>query len=82
VFLRPINGEMNGPCPPLFLGFHVLPLRGVIGTLTKVPVLLTTMQILERIAQCIFVVVSVAVIKDRTEDTGRFLLAVGAMTSF
>jgi MFS family permease len=65
----------------LLLGFGILPIRGVLYTLTKVPAMLIGIQILDGIANCIFVVVSVLVVRDRTEGTGRFNLAGGAMAT-
>jgi predicted MFS family arabinose efflux permease len=65
----------------LMVGFGVLPIRGVLYTLTAVPYALIAIQLLDGIANAIFVVVSILVIKDRTEGTGRFNLAVGALAT-
>lgn len=47
----------------------------------KIPALLIGIQFLDGIANCIFVVVAVLVVCDRTEGTGRFNLAAGAMAT-
>ena len=65
----------------LLLSFAILPLRGMLYTLTKIPALLIGIQVLDGIANCVFVVVAVLVVHDRTEGTGRFNLAFGAMAT-
>ena len=65
----------------LLLGFGVLPLRGVLYTLTTAPGILIAIQVLDGVANAIFVIVSILVIKDRTEGTGRFNLAAGALAT-
>ena len=71
----------NGRKPLLLLGFGVLPLRGVLYTLTTAPGILIAIQVLDGVANAIFVIVSILVIKDRTEGTGRFNLAAGALAT-
>jgi predicted MFS family arabinose efflux permease len=63
----------------LLLGFGVLPVRGMLYTLTKIPALLVAIQVLDGVANCIFV--SILVIADLTHGTGRFNLASGAMAT-
>jgi predicted MFS family arabinose efflux permease len=42
---------------------------------------LIAIQILDGVANAVFVIVSILVIKDRTEGTGRFNLAAGALAT-
>jgi len=65
----------------LLLGFGVLPIRGVLYTLTHATTALIAIQILDGVANAIFGIVSILVIKDRTEGTGRFNLAAGALAT-
>jgi len=68
-----------GRKPLLLLGFGVLPLRGLLYTLTVSPLLLVSIQVLDGIGVAIFGVVSLLVIADLTDGTGRFNLAQGAI---
>jgi len=70
-----------GRKPLLLLGFSVLPLRGVLYTLTSSAPLLVGIQVLDGIGAGIFGVVSVLVIADLTHGSGRFNLALGAITT-
>jgi predicted MFS family arabinose efflux permease len=63
----------------LLAGFAILPVRGILYTLTSFTPALIAIQILDGVANAIFVVVSVLVIADRTRGTGRFNLAQGAL---
>jgi MFS family permease len=65
----------------LLIGFSVLPIRGVLYTLTDDAVWLVAIQILDGIAVGIFNVVSVLVIADLTQGSGRFNLSLGASTT-
>jgi hypothetical protein len=65
----------------LLLGFGVLPLRGLLYTLTHAAGWLIAVQTLDGVANAIFGVVSILVIKDRTRGTGRFNMAAGALTT-
>jgi MFS family permease len=71
----------RGRKPLLLVGFGVLPVRGVLYTLTHAATALIAIQLLDGIANAIFVIVSILVIKDRTEGTGRFNLAAGALAT-
>lgn len=71
----------HGRRPLLLLGFGVLPIRGVLYTLTHSAGLLIAIQTLDGLANAIFVVVSMLVIKDRTQGTGRFNLAAGTLAT-
>jgi MFS family permease len=70
-----------GRKPLLLIGFAVLPVRGVLYTLTDSPPLLVAIQILDGIGAGIFGVVSVLVIADLTRGTGRFNLTLGAIST-
>jgi predicted MFS family arabinose efflux permease len=71
----------RGRKPLLLIAFGVLPIRGVLYTLTSNTVLLVAIQILDGIGAGIFGVVSVLVIADLTRGTGRFNLTLGAITT-
>jgi MFS family permease len=70
-----------GRKPLLLIGFSVLPVRGVLYTLTSSAPLLIGIQVLDGIGAGIFGVVSVLVIADLTHGSGRFNLALGAITT-
>ena len=71
----------KGRKPLLLLGFGVLPLRGILYTLPHATGALIAIQTLDGVANAIFGIVSILVIKDRTEGTGRFNLAAGALAT-
>jgi MFS family permease len=70
-----------GRKPLLLIAFAVLPLRGILYTLTGNVELLIAIQVLDGIGAGIFGVVSVLVIADLTEGSGRFNLALGAISA-
>jgi predicted MFS family arabinose efflux permease len=70
-----------GRKPLLLIAFGVLPIRGVLYTLTSNKALLVAIQVLDGIGAGIFGVVSVLVIADLTRGTGRFNLTLGAITT-
>jgi MFS family permease len=70
-----------GRKPLLLIGFGILPLRAVLYTLTSHPLALVTIQVLDGVGAGIFGVVSVLVIADLTEGTGRFNLTLGAIST-
>jgi MFS family permease len=70
-----------GRKPLLLIGFSVLPIRGVLYTLTQNTFLLVGIQVLDGIGAGIFNVVSVLVIADLTRGTGRFNLSQGAIAT-
>jgi predicted MFS family arabinose efflux permease len=70
-----------GRKPLLLIAFGVLPIRGILYTLTSNTELLVAIQILDGIGAGIFGVVSVLVIADLTRGTGRFNLTLGAITT-
>ena len=69
-----------GRKPLLLIAFAVLPIRGVLYTLTANPVCLVAIQVLDGVGAGIFGVVSVLVIADLTRGTGRFNLTLGAIS--
>jgi len=70
-----------GRKPLLLIGFGVLPIRGVLYTLTKSSYLLVGIQVLDGVGAGMFGVVSVLVIADLTRGTGRFNLTLGAIAT-
>jgi predicted MFS family arabinose efflux permease len=70
-----------GRKPLLLIAFGVLPIRGVLYTLTTKTVLLVAIQVMDGVGAGIFGVVSVLVIADLTRGTGRFNLTLGAITT-
>jgi predicted MFS family arabinose efflux permease len=70
-----------GRKPMLLIAFAVLPIRGLLYTLTHQVALLIAIQILDGIAAGIFGVVSVLVIADLTRGTGRFNLTQGLIAT-
>jgi len=76
-----IKAQQWGRKPLLLIAFGVLPVRGVLYTLTGATSALVAIQVLDGIAAAIFGVVSVLVIADLTKGTGRFNLTLGAVTT-
>jgi MFS family permease len=70
-----------GRKPLLLVAFGVLPLRGVLYTLTHKTVALVAIQVLDGVGVGIFGVVSVLVIADLTQGSGRFNLTLGAIST-
>jgi MFS family permease len=70
-----------GRKPLLLIGFGVLPVRAVLYTMTHHSMALIAIQILDGVGAGIFGVVSVLVIADLTQGTGRFNLTLGAIST-
>jgi len=68
-----------GRKPLLLIGFGVLPVRGVLYTLTHSSIALIGIQVLDGLAACIFGVVAMLVVADRARGTGHFNLAAGVL---
>ena len=68
-----------GRKPLLLVAFGVLPVRGVLYTLTDNTSALVAIQVLDGVGAGIFGVVSVLVIADLTQGTGRFNFTLGAI---
>src|SRR5439155_17381600 len=67
---------------PIFLaGFAVLPIRGVLYTLTQNPYALVSIQVLDGIGAGIFGALFFIVIADLTRGMGRYNLAQGAASA-
>jgi predicted MFS family arabinose efflux permease len=68
-----------GRKPLLLIAFAVLPVRGILYTLTHDTSLLVAIQVLDGVGAAIFGIVSVLVISDLTQGTGRFNITQGAI---
>jgi predicted MFS family arabinose efflux permease len=68
-----------GRKPLLLIAFGVLPVRGVLYTLTHNTEALVAIQVMDGVAAGIFGVVSVLVIADLTKGSGRFNFTLGAI---
>jgi predicted MFS family arabinose efflux permease len=68
-----------GRKPLLLIAFAVLPVRGILYTLTHDTSLLIAIQVLDGVGAAIFGIVSVLVIADLTQGTGRFNVTQGAI---
>jgi MFS family permease len=67
---------------PIFLaGFAVLPIRGVLYTLTQDPYALVSIKVLDGIGAGIFGALFFIVVADLTKGTGRYNLAQGAASA-
>jgi MFS family permease len=71
----------KGRKPLLLVGFGVLPIRGVLYTLAHAAGALIAIQTLDGVANAIFGIVSLLVVKDRTQGTGRFNMAAGSLAT-
>jgi predicted MFS family arabinose efflux permease len=76
-----VEARQWGRKPLLLVAFAVLPLRGLLYTLTDAPGVLIAIQVLDGIGAAVFGVVSVLVIADLTKGSGRFNLTLGAVTT-
>ena len=70
-----------GRKPILLAGFAVLPIRGVLFTLTQNPYALVSIQVLDGVGAGIFGALFFIVIADLTRGTGRYNLAQGAASA-
>ena len=73
--------ESWGRKPTLLIAFAVLPIRGVLYTLTDRPELLVAVQLLDGIGAGLINVLGVLIIADLTRGTGRFNLMQGALAT-
>jgi predicted MFS family arabinose efflux permease len=73
------QAERWGRRPLLLLGFAMLPVRGVLFSMTTRPTLLVAIQVLDGVAATIFMIVAPLVVADVTRGTGRFNVAQGAI---
>ncbi len=75
------HGKDWGRKPIFLAAFLVLPLRGVLFTLSDEPFYIISIQVLDGIGAGIFGTMFVLVIADLTRGTGHFNLALGAATT-
>jgi MFS family permease len=75
------SANTHGRKPVFLLGFCVLPVRGVLYTLSSNPYVLVSIQLLDGIGAGIFGVLSVLVVADLTRGTGRFNITNGAIST-
>jgi MFS family permease len=73
--------NLHGRKPLLMVGFGVLPIRALLYTLTHSTESLIAIQVLDGVANAIFVVVAILVVADRTRATGRFNLVQGSLAT-
>ncbi|QKQ73158.1 MFS transporter [Nostoc sp. TCL240-02] len=71
----------TGRKPIFLLAFAVLPIRGILYTLSNNPYFLVSVQILDGVAGGIFGVLSILMIADLTRGTGRFNLTQGMLNT-
>ncbi|MBD2754990.1 MFS transporter [Spirosoma validum] len=65
----------------LLIGFLVLPIRGVLYTLTNDPILLIAIQVLDGIGAGTFGVLSILIVSDLTKGSGLFNTTQGAIAT-
>jgi MFS family permease len=73
--------NVRGRKPLLLIGFAVLPIRALLYTVIHHTAGLIAVQLLDGVANAIFVVVAILVVADRTRGTGRFNLMQGALAT-
>lgn len=73
--------ETWGRKPVFLVAFAVLPIRGLLYTMTANPYALVAIQLLDGIGAGIFGVVSILVVADLTRGTGRFNLTQGMIAT-
>lgn len=67
--------------PLLIFGFMILPLRGVLYTVSSDPYWLVAVQMLDGIGAGIFGALFPVIVKDLTQGTGRFNVSLGALST-
>lgn len=76
-----IKADVWGRKPLLMAGFMILPLRGVLYTLSDDPYWLVAVQMLDGIGAGIFGALFPVIVKDLTQGTGRFNVSLGALST-
>jgi MFS family permease len=76
-----IKADVWGRKPLLMFGFMILPLRGVLYTLSSDPYWLVAVQMLDGIGAGIFGALFPVIVKDLTQGTGRFNVSLGALST-
>jgi MFS family permease len=75
------KADIWGRKPLLLAGFLILPLRGVLYTLSDDPYWLVAVQLLDGVGAGIFGALFPLVVKDLTQGTGRFNVSLGALST-
>ncbi|WLG41832.1 MFS transporter [Pseudomonas rhodesiae] len=75
------KADVWGRKPLLILGFVILPIRGVLYTLSNDPYWLVAVQMLDGIGAGIFGALFPVIVKDLTQGTGRFNVSLGALST-
>ncbi|AZE55150.1 putative MFS-type transporter [Pseudomonas synxantha] len=76
-----LKADVWGRKPLLLAGFLILPLRGVLYTLSSDPYWLVAVQMLDGIGAGIFGALFPVIVKDLTQGTGRFNVSLGALST-
>ena len=76
-----IKADLWGRKPLLLIGFMILPLRGVLYTLSNDPYWLVAVQMFDGIGAGIFGALFPVIVKDLTQGTGRFNVSLGALST-
>ncbi|MGC8603708.1 MAG: MFS transporter, partial [Desulfomonilaceae bacterium] len=80
-FLSGKWGNKWGRKPVFLIGFAILPIRGLLYILSNNPFYIVSVQLLDGIGAGIFGVLSVVVVADLTQGTGRYNLVLGAIAT-
>lgn len=75
------KADVWGRKPLLIAGFLILPLRGVLYTLSNDPYWLVAVQMLDGVGAGIFGALFPVVVKDLTHGTGHFNISLGALST-
>ncbi|ANH97994.1 MFS transporter [Pseudomonas koreensis] len=75
------KADVWGRKPLLLAGFLILPLRGVLYTLSDDPYWLVAVQLLDGIGAGVFGALFPVVVKDLTQGTGHFNISLGALST-
>ena len=75
------KADLWGRKPLLLAGFLILPLRGVLYTLSNDPYWLVAVQMLDGVGAGIFGALFPVVVKDLTQGTGHFNVSLGALST-
>lgn len=75
------KADLWGRKPLLLAGFLILPLRGVLYTLSDDPYWLVAVQMLDGVGAGLFGALFPIMVKDLTQGTGHFNISLGALTT-
>ncbi|PHN27239.1 MFS transporter [Pseudomonas sp. ICMP 460] len=76
-----LKADVWGRKPLLLAGFMILPLRGVLYTVSNDPYWLVAVQMLDGVGAGIFGALFPVIVKDLTQGTGRFNVSLGALST-